>query len=246
MLKSLVLEERFEMVSRKMLERQATLEKLFTEVGCSGEYFTTQKVPGSRSPNLICTLKGTDPEAGVIVVGGHYDFIDAGIGAIDDWSGSVMLPSLYESLKGQPRRHDYVFIAFAAEEKGLVGSREYVNKLKREQRAAIKAMINLECLGITPPGIWASRADPKLLESYTRVISSLKIPPKAVNVERVGDDDSHSFRDAKIPTLTIHSLTQETWRMLHSPRDEVSAINAEDYYDAYRAAALLLAYLDGK
>src|SRR5262249_46812342 len=122
MLKSLVLEERVEMVSRKMLERQATLEKLFTDVGCSGEYFTTQKVPGSRSPTLICRLKGTDPGAGVIVVGGHYDFIDAGIGAIDDWSGSVMLPSLYESLKGQPRRHDYVFIAFAAEEKGLVGS----------------------------------------------------------------------------------------------------------------------------
>ena len=237
-------QERLEMVSRKMAERQATLEKLFADAGCEGESFATQPVRGSKSPNLICTLKGTDPEAGTIVVGGHYDLIDTGMGAIDDWSGAVMLASLYETVKAKPRRHNYIFVAFAAEEKGLFGSREYVNRLTNDQRKSIRAMINLECLGLTSPEIWGSRADPKLLEAYARVMSALHMQPASVNVDRVGDDDSHSFRDAKIPTLTIHSITQETLPLLHTSKDKISAINAGDYYDAYRVAAVLLVYLD--
>jgi hypothetical protein len=115
LVKEPVIQQRLEMVSRKLPERRATLEKLFTDQGCD---VAIQPVRGSRQPNMICTLKGTDPAAGVIVVGGHFDLITAGMGAIDDWSGSVMLPSLYQSLKGQPRRHDYVFVAFARRRPG--------------------------------------------------------------------------------------------------------------------------------
>jgi Zn-dependent M28 family amino/carboxypeptidase len=241
LIKEPVIRQRLEMVSRKLPERRATLEKLFTDQGCD---IATQPVRGSKEPNVICTLNGTDPAAGVIVVGGHFDLITAGMGAIDDWSGSVMLPSLYQSLKGQPRRHDYVFVAFAAEETGLHGSHEYVNKLTNEQRLTIRAMINLECLGLEGPKVWGSRADPKLLEAYARVIGALHIPPAVVNVEKVGMDDSYPFHDAKIPTLTIHSITQKTLPWLHSSQDKASAIRPEDYYATYRAVATLLAYLD--
>jgi Zn-dependent M28 family amino/carboxypeptidase len=243
LLKEPVIQERLELVSRKLPERRATLEKLFTDLGCE---VGAQPVRGSKEPNLICTLKGTEPDAGVIVVGGHFDLITAGIGAIDDWSGSVMLPSLYESLKNVPRRHSFTFVAFAAEETGLNGSREYVNKLNREQRTSIHAMINLECLGLEGPKVWGSRADPKLLDAYARVISALHIPPAVVNVEKVGDDDAHSFRNAGIPTLSIHSITQQTFPLLHSSRDKVSAIKPEAYYTSYRMVATLLAYLDGQ
>jgi hypothetical protein len=244
LLKEPIIQQRLEMVSRKLPERRATLEKLFGEAGCANESFTTQRVPASKQPNLICTLKGTDAAAGVIVVGGHFDFITAGTGAIDDWSGSVLLPSLYETLKTQPHRHDYVFVAFAAEGSGLDGSREYVNKLTREQRKEIHAMINLECLGLDEPKVWGSRADPRLLEAYARVINALHIPAAVVNVDHVGDDDTHPFRDARIPTLTIHSITQRTFPWLHSSLDKVSAIHPDDYYKTYQMAATLLAYLD--
>ena len=232
------------MVSRKIPERRATLEKLFGDAGCSGEKFSTQRVGGSREPNLICTLKGTDSEAGTIVVGAHFDLIPAGMGAVDNWSGSVLLPSLYDSLRSRPHRHDYIFVAFAAEESGLEGSRTYVNKLTREGRRAIRAMINIDSIGMTPPKIWGHRADPRLRDAYQRVASALQIQPASVNVERVGDDDAHSFIDAKIPTLSIHSLTQDTLRILHSPSDKISAIHMDDYYSTYRLTATLLVYLD--
>lgn len=243
-IKPAVIQERLNAVSRKLPERRATLTQLFVDVGCTGDSLTTQPVRGSKEPNLICTLKGQDPAAGTIIVGGHFDLAAIGTGAVDDWSGVVLLPSLYQSLKARPRRHDYVFIAFAAEERGLVGSHAYVAALNHDQRTAIHAMINLECLGLTAPKIWGSRADPHLLNAYARVADALRIPAAGVNVEQVGDDDSHSFRDAHIPTLTIHSITQDTYRILHTSKDQLSAIHPDDYYDAYRIAATLLALLD--
>ena len=53
-----------------------------------------------------------------------------------------------------------------------------------------------------------------------------------VNVEQVGSTDSVQFAQRKIPSITIHSLTRETWNahILHTPKDKFSAIRLEDYY----------------
>jgi aminopeptidase-like protein len=199
-------------------------------------------VPSSKAPNLICTLPGeTDSE---IVVGGHLDSIETGMGAVDDWSGAVLLPSLYQGLKRLPRRHRFVFVGFAAEEQGLVGSAEFTGKLKREEIRRIHAMINLECLGLGPPEVWVSRANKRLLDAYSVVASILHVEPRGMNVDGVGDDDAHSFLNYGVPVLTIHSLTRETWHILHHPSDKLDAIHPDDYYTAYRMTAAYLAYLD--
>jgi hypothetical protein len=63
-------------------------------------------------------------------------------------------------------------------------------------------------------------------------------------VEKVGTTDSDPFRDAKIPVLTIHSVTQDTFHILHTADDNFSAIKMDDYYDTYCLVALYLSYLD--
>ena len=230
------------MVQQKLAERRATLQRMFEEVGCEGERLSEQRVHHSKEPNLVCALPGDG--AGDIVVGGHFDAADTGTGAVDDWSGAALLPSLYQSLKTLPRHHRFVFIGFAGEELGLEGSREYVKRLSREQKANIRAMVNLECLGLALPKVWQSRADKRLLTFYAQSAAALDLPVAGVNVERVGDDDSHAFLDAKVPVITIHSITQETFGILHSKRDNLSAIHPDEYYAAYRLAAAYLAYLD--
>jgi len=237
-----VIEQRLKLVKLKMADRQATMETLFQEVGCTGDRLKEQPVPHSKQPSLICTLPGET--SGEIVVGGHYDLAERGMGAVDDWSGVVLLPSLYQGLKTKARRHTFVLIAFAAEEQGMVGSTAYVKHLSKEERAVKRAMVNLECLGLNPPGVWGTRADPRLLEAYAKVATALGLMVRAVNVDRVGDDDSHPFLSAGIPVLTIHSITQETWPILHSTRDNVSAIHQDYCYAAYRLAAAYLTYLD--
>jgi hypothetical protein len=65
-------------------------------------------------------------------------------------------------------------------------------------------------------------------------------------VEQVGDDDTHPFLDKKIAVISIHSVTQETFGILHSSRDNLSVIRKDDYYNSYRLIAFYLALLDMK
>lgn len=237
-----VIQRRLAAVPRKQIERLPEIESLFREAGCDGAKLTEVHVERSKDPDAVCTLEGGGP--GEIVVGGHFDFVTAGRGAVDDWSGVSLLPSLFEGLKAAPRRHTFVLVGFAAEETGLWGSKSYVGSLSAGQRSDIRAMINLECLGTGPPKVWASRADKKLLEAYARVSRLLGIPPAGVNVERVGDDDSHPFLNAGIPVITIHSVTQQSLRLLHNSHDNLEAIHPDDYYKSYQLAAAYLTYLD--
>lgn len=237
-----VIQRRLEAVQRKTADRRKVLEGLFREAGCTD--VSQQPVPGSKEPNILCAQDGGEPDA--ITVGAHYDADGHGMGVVDDWSGAALLPSLYQSIETKTRRHRFVFIEFSGEEAGLVGSKAYVKHIPKGDRALIRAMVNLECLGLTAPKVWAQRADKGLLGLYLRVASALQIPLTAVNVENVGDDDSHAFKDAKIPVITIHSVTQETWPILHSGNDQLGAIKAEQYYTAYRLVATYLTYLDSK
>jgi putative aminopeptidase FrvX len=220
--------------------RQAAIRKLFNDAGCSVEEQPIDK----NSGNVICTLPGQT--SSTIVVGGHFDFANHGSGIVDDWSGASLLPSLYQSLRNRPRQHTYIFIAFAGEERGLVGSSRYVKKLTAEQKALVRAFVNLECLGLAPVKVWTHRSTPALVARLSEVARAVDIIPEGVNVEKVGDDDTHPFLSVKIPVISIHSVTQETFPILHSERDQVGAIHLDDYYKTYRLTAYYLAYLDVK
>jgi Zn-dependent M28 family amino/carboxypeptidase len=219
-------------------KRQETIREYFAKAGCTAE----EQHIAKKTANVICTLPGET--ASTIVVGGHFDFADRGSGIVDDWSGASLLPSLFEALISRPRKHTYRFVAFAAEERGLVGSKYFVKSLSAEQKAALRAFVNLECLGLTPVKVWTHRSTPELVSRLLEVASAIKVTLQGVNVENVGDDDTHPFADARLPVITIHSVTQETLGVLHSVRDQVSAVHPDDYYDAYRLAAFYLAYLD--
>ncbi len=197
------IESRLERYEGKNETRAGTLGSLFEEAGCSGERLTDQAVRRNRRPNLICTLKGEQDN--VIVVGAHYDKVLDGDGVVDNWSGASLLPSFYESLAGQPRRHTFVFVGFTDEEKGLVGSEYYVNSLKRNDLAKIRAMINVDSVGLSSTKVWTSRADKALLRHLFSAAAALKLPVAGVDVGKVGESDSHPFTNRKIPVIDIHS-----------------------------------------
>ena len=220
-------------------KRQGAIAQLFQQAGCQPE---EQRV--SRASNVICTLPGQTDST--IVVGGHFDFVDRGAGIVDDWTGTSLLVSLYETLKNKRLQHTYKFIAFADEERGLFGSAHYVKNLRKEQMTSIAAFVNLECLGLTLPKVWVQRSTPALTQQLLEVANATHIPLSGVDVEKVGDDDTHPFLAQKIPVISIHSITQETWGILHSRRDNLAAVDGNYYYDAYRLVAFYLAYLDVK
>jgi Iap family predicted aminopeptidase len=65
-------------------------------------------------------------------------------------------------------------------------------------------------------------------------------------VDQIGSTESVQFADRKIPSITIHSLTQATWDagILHSSKDKITAMRLDDYYQTYELLAAYLAFLD--
>ena len=236
------IEDRLKRFAGSNRDRELTLKGMFQESGCRNNRLKEQPVAKSNAPNLSCTLPGTG--ADVIVVGAHFDYVPAGEGVVDNWSGAALLPSLYQSLSQRPRRHTFVFVSFTDEEKGFVGSRSYVAALGDGETKHIKAMIDIDTLGLGPTEIWASNSDPGLVEDLFAFASEEKLRVKTMNVDGFGNSDGQSFKARHIPIITLHSVTTETLRVLHTKRDNLSAVRLDDYYDSYKLIAGYLARLD--
>src|SRR5438552_160989 len=168
---------------------------MFAEAGCDNKHLSEQPVEKSKQPNVICMLPGSSDK--VIIIGAHFDRVPEGDGVVDNWSGASLLPSLYEAVKNEPRKHTYVFIGFTDEEQGEVGSRFYVRQMTNEQVAATDAMVNMYTLGLAPTEIWASHSDNQLNAVLQRVAQALNLPLTAVNVDQVGSSDSEQFAARK-------------------------------------------------
>jgi|SRR5271165_128849 len=225
-------------------QREETLKELFIEAGCSGESLSEQPVKGTKLPNVICVLPGNGDKA--IIVGAHYDHVAKGDGVVDNWSGASLLPSLYEAIRREPRKHTYIFIGFTDEEKGEVGSQFYAQHMSKEQVGATEAMVNMDTLGLAPTEVWTSHSDKHLIGALASIAKALNAPVTGENVEEIGTTDSVQFSARKIPSITIHSLTQKTWDagILHTSKDKISAMNLDDYYQTYQLVAAYLAFLD--
>lgn len=45
-----------------------------------------------------------------------------------------------------------------------------------------------------------------------------------MNVEKVGDDDTNPFFDARVPVISLHSINPQTFESLPSKKDQLEAI----------------------
>jgi Iap family predicted aminopeptidase len=236
-----VLERRLRLAHRDVKERYARLRALFVQTGCSD--LREQPVRGSKQPNLICS-SGEEGQKR-IVVGAHFDSA-GGDGVIDNWTGAILLPSLAQFLREQPRRHAFEFVGFAAEEKGLVGSRAYLKALSPEERKTIAAVITLDSLGLGPTLCWPNSSSDELMRAAAVLAQSMKLDFAGVNLDNVGSTDSVTFHKAGIPVLSLHSVTGETWHLINSKHDVWATLKWKDYYDTHRFVSALLCYLDQK
>jgi putative aminopeptidase FrvX len=234
------IEKRLDAAAPTQAERGAYLRQELQAAGCAD--VKDDPVPHEKQPNIVCVVPGKT--ARQIVVGAHYDFVSEGRGIVDNWSGAALLPSLVESLKNQPRDHTFVFIAFTGEENGMVGSKSYVSHLSKEQRQNVALMVNLDTLGLSATKVWTTHSSRAMVNALFSVASSTNSPLSVMNVDDLAKTDSDSFRDANIPELCVHSVTQDTFKVLHSRNDQVSAIRRNDYYETYRLMASYLAAID--
>lgn len=224
-------------------ERESFMAKLFIQAGAKPEQIQKQSLEISENPfhNIYVVKAGKTKD--IIVVGGHIDHVAIGQGVIDDWSGACAVTNIFQAIKDIPTSHTIVFIGFATEEKGLLGSRAYVHSLTEEAKALHKAMINLECLGTGESLIWINGSDKELADTVHSVAEKEKLPLSDHVLQGVGAD-SNSFREAKIPAITLDGLPVDKFSFIHSANDKCENVNPDFYYNSYSLAVSYLLELD--
>lgn len=91
---------------------------------------TPRQIGEQESGNVIAEVPGSDPAAGIVLVGGHLDSWDLATGAIDDASGVAITAAAAKRIMDsgrQPRRTIRV-VWFGSEEVGGFGARDYARR----------------------------------------------------------------------------------------------------------------------
>lgn len=186
--------------------------------------------------NMGALLPGSGPQR--IVVGAHMDHLGLGTagslapgaqaihnGADDNASGVATMLVLAAALSSVPREarpYTIEFLAFGAEEMGLLGSRHFVESLTPEARASMLAMVNFDMVGrlqnnsLVVSGVGTSTAWAPLLD---KAAGALQIRPSE---DGFGASDQASFYAAGLPVLHFFSGTHTDY---HKPSDDLDKIN---------------------
>ncbi|MBM4005856.1 MAG: M20/M25/M40 family metallo-hydrolase [Planctomycetes bacterium] len=189
--------------------------------------------------NVIGVLEGEGPLADeTIIVGAHYDHLGMGgagslapwtaavhNGADDNGSGTVAMMEIAHqfAVRGSKPRRRIVFMAFTAEERGLLGSRHYVKNPVFPLEKTV-AMLNLDMVGrLTDDSLivfgtgTAAEFNPwldELNKNYQFMLTR--------HSTGVGPSDQTPFVERQIPVFHFFTGLHDEY---HRPADDFELIN---------------------
>ncbi|MCS7157244.1 MAG: M20/M25/M40 family metallo-hydrolase [Blastocatellia bacterium] len=196
-----------------------------------------------QTANVVGMVEGSDPalKDEIIIIGAHYDHLGRGgerslaphqtgevhNGADDNASGVAGLLELAQALASvrASLRRSILFIAFSAEEMGLLGSNHYVKHPLFPLERTI-AMFNFDMIGrlresgVTIYGVGTS---PFWQTALERANERVRLAVR-VRDDGVGPSDHTSFYLKDIPVLHFFTGVHEDY---HKPSDDAEKINAE-------------------
>ena len=230
--------------------------------------FTYGKTEQRQTHNILAVLRGNDKQLRneFIVVGSHYDHLGMGgqgsgsrrpdtlgvhPGADDNASGDAVVLELARHFKktGSPR--SIIFAFFGAEEQGLVGSKFFLDWMKKADskrinlpadKKGIVAMVNLDMVGrmrggsMSVSGTGTSSGFKPMVEQVAK--------QTGVNVACIpdgyGPSDQASFVAQEIPVLF---LTTGGHMEYHTPADVPFTLNYDGMQQTLEFSQELIARL---
>ena len=190
----------------------------------------------ARDRNVIATAAGASEET--IVVGAHFDSVWRGPGAIDNATGVEGVLRLAERFAGRALPRTLEFVAFGAEEVGLVGARRYVAEAReRDALGGIAGMVNLDCIGYGEK-LELLCSTPELLDDAVAAAGRLGLADRYELVTEASLEDAGTdhvpFAAAGIPAISILHFPYEEY---HLPEDTLDLVDEQLLADAVELAA---------
>lgn len=191
--------------------------------------------------NIVGRLTAKERMAGAILVGAHYDHLGLGgsdslqpdiqephNGADDNASGTAALLEVARLLaaRSDELKRDVVFVAFTAEESGLLGSSELAkNPLPGMAPAGLVAMLNMDMVGRlrgNRVSILGGESAEEWSDLVQPICADLKIGCQ-LGGDGYGPSDQTPFYAAGVPVLHLFTGAHEQY---HKPTDDAELINA--------------------
>jgi N-acetylated-alpha-linked acidic dipeptidase len=156
-----------------------------------------------KSANVIARLPGSDPDAGVIVVGCHHDAW--GLGALDPICGLICVLEVAQLMSdragaGQRIPQDVLFCAWGAEEYGMIGSTEWVEAHHDMLLKRCLGYINLD-MAAAGPNLGAS-ASPSIARAIAKATG---LPAETIRPTGGGSDHVAFVCRVGVPVVGIHA-----------------------------------------
>jgi len=236
-----LIKEQVNAVPCKNEDRLEAAKKLFRDAGATDADIEVQKLKDVN--NLVVTKKGKT--ADTVIVSAHYDKVKEGCGAIDNWTGVVIISDLYRRMRGAETNKTYLFVAFDKEELGLLGSDAMAKAIPKENRASYCSNINLNSFGFSYPQALDNTSSQKMTELAKSVADEVKMPFTHASLAGVADADSSSFKSRDIPAITFHGLNGEWQKYLHSANDQVKNIKLSSVFVGYNFLLRFVVKIDG-
>jgi len=192
-----------------------------------------------KTQNVVATIKGTSVPDSFIVFSAHYDHLgqmgkDTYFpGANDNASGISMLLNLAKYYSQNHSKYSVMFIAFAGEEAGLMGSEYYV-KNPLVPLSKIKFLLNMDLLGTGDDGLMVVNGDVykeqyalmDTINNQKQYVKSLQKRGKARN------SDHYWFSENNVPCFFIYTLGGIA--AYHDIYDKAETLPLTDYEDVFK------------
>jgi len=182
-----------------------------------------------RTMNVVGMLRGSDPDRAkkFVIVGGHLDGVGTDpdgtvfTAANDNASGPAVTIEVARALaaKRAELKRSIVFVAWAGEEEGLLGSEAYAARMASSpgRVESLVAYLNLDVIGCCGNTLEASDESSALVDRIRAAARTLGVPFQSI---RGGGSDQATFAKRGVPSSLI------LWSdiILHTPRDTIALI----------------------
>lgn len=205
-----------------------------------------QFIPEYQSQNVMAYIPAKKKCKETIMFTAHYDHLGRmGTatyfpGGNDNASGTAMLLTMAKYFKENPSDYNILFVAFAGEEAGLLGSKHFVEetpiKLKK-----IRFLLNLDIMGSGEEGITAVNAtvcteEFQLLQSINEELNLLE---KVKSRGPTANSDHYWFTQKGVPAFFIYTMGPN--KNYHDIFDTYENLSFKEYEDITR---LLVTFVD--
>jgi len=227
-----------------LAELQAKLERERKPLSADMNLHITLK-PGIRpnklaARNVVGRLKGTGDTTDTIVIGAHYDHLgnvpsrmggadepQIHNGADDNASGTAGVLEMARVLAKEPKlRRDVIFVAFSAEEMGLLGSAHFVDHPPTDLKN-IRAMVNFDMigrLGTNKLTVYGVPSGSGLADLVNPAVAQAGLECSPAQGGMFGASDHATFYAHDIPVLFAFTGVHKQY---HTPDDDWELIDAE-------------------